>query len=123
MELAPKPGLPRSYPEEAPPMTLGSCYELLHVYHSTDTTVARLAVERLDSSNAEARSGRLAEAAGASGRRQFRLDLGGVRYVSSEPLGKLVALHRQVRAAGGRLVLENVTPLVYEVLAATRLTR
>jgi anti-anti-sigma factor len=104
-------------------MPLGLCLELLHIYHSTETTVARLTVARLDSSNAEALGRQFAELAGTSGRRHLRLDLGTVRYISSEPLGKLVSLYRQVRAAGGRLVLENVTPLVYEVLTATQLTR
>ena len=45
-----------------------------------------------------------------------------VESVSSVGLGKLIGLHKRVRAAGGLLTLCNVTPFVHEVLEVTRLT-
>jgi anti-anti-sigma regulatory factor len=36
-------------------------------------------------------------------------------------LGKLVGLHKRVRAAGGELTLLNVAGVVYEVFEVTRL--
>jgi anti-anti-sigma factor len=49
------------------------------------------------------------------------LDLAAVNYVSSEDLGALIALHKQVQGTGGRLTLLNVRPLVSGVLSVTRL--
>ena len=43
-----------------------------------------------------------------------------VHAVAAE-LSRLVALHKRVRAAGGELVLANVTDPVYEVICLTRL--
>ena len=51
----------------------------------------------------------------------LRLDLRAIRYATSSALGKLVGLHRRLRAAGGRLVLCGPTPEVAEVLSVTRL--
>jgi anti-anti-sigma factor len=56
-------------------------------------------------------------------RPRLRLDFGAVRFLTSTALGKLVALHTRVRAAGGRLVLVNLTDLVYEVFEVSRLTQ
>jgi anti-sigma B factor antagonist len=51
----------------------------------------------------------------------LKLDLQGIRYVTSTALGALVAFNRRVRLAGGTLALSNVGPFVREVLALTRL--
>src|SRR5262249_62074747 len=39
-----------------------------------------------------------------------------------QSLGKLVTLHKELRAVGGELILYNVTPEVHEVFAVARLT-
>jgi anti-sigma B factor antagonist len=49
------------------------------------------------------------------------VDLQDVRYLTSTALGKLVALHKRVKAAGGRLTLMGVGDHVYEVFRVTRL--
>lgn len=49
------------------------------------------------------------------------LDLNGIRYLTSTVLGTLVSFNRRVRSAGGRFVLENVSPFVHEALVITRL--
>jgi CheY-like chemotaxis protein len=46
-----------------------------------------------------------------------------VKFLTAAALGKLVALHRQLRNAGGRLTLGNVRLLVYEVFRVVRLTQ
>ena len=51
----------------------------------------------------------------------LRLELAAIRYATSTALGKLVGLHRRLRAAGGRLVLCGPSPAVAEVLGVTRL--
>jgi anti-anti-sigma factor len=52
---------------------------------------------------------------------RLRLDLGQVRYLTSTALAHLLDLHMRVRAAGGELVLANVTDPVFEVIHLTRL--
>jgi anti-anti-sigma factor len=50
------------------------------------------------------------------------VDLARVTYLTSAALEEFLALHRRVRACGGQLTVENVTPQVYEVFEITRLT-
>jgi anti-anti-sigma factor len=55
--------------------------------------------------------------------KQIHLDCDEVTSFSSEVLGTLVGLQKRVKDAGGRLRLFNVSPDLYEVLAASRLDR
>jgi anti-anti-sigma regulatory factor len=80
--------------------------------------VVRLPAGALTEEAVEA-AARLVEGAG---RRDAVLDLGCVGRPTAGGLGRLVALHTRLRAAGGGLALCNVGPPVYEALAATRLT-
>jgi anti-anti-sigma factor len=49
------------------------------------------------------------------------LDLADVDALTAAALGRLVVLYRRLRRDGGRLVLANVSPLLHEVFAVTRL--
>jgi anti-anti-sigma factor len=51
------------------------------------------------------------------------LDLAGIDYITSTPLGTLVSLNRRLRALGGGLAVTNVGPKVREVLSVTRLDK
>jgi anti-anti-sigma factor len=55
------------------------------------------------------------------GRPEVVVDLAGVGFAGSAALGNFVAIHRQARQRGGRLVLCNVDPTVREVLRASKL--
>ncbi len=61
----------------------------------------------------------------AHGRKQGRpelvIDLGGVGFAGSASLGSFVALHREARQNGGRLIFCNVEPTVHEVFRASKL--
>jgi anti-sigma B factor antagonist len=61
---------------------------------------------------------RLIEGRGAC---RLRLNLEQVRYLTSTALGRFVALHKRLSAAGGQLTLLNVAEPVYELFALTRL--
>ncbi len=50
------------------------------------------------------------------------LDFAGVTGMGSRMIGQLAALHKQVRAAGGRLTLCNVRPEIAEVIETCKLT-
>jgi hypothetical protein len=45
-----------------------------------------------------------------------------VDYLTGTGLGRLVALYKRLRAAGGRLSLRNVGGVLHDALALTRLT-
>ena len=55
------------------------------------------------------------------GRPDVVVDLSGVGFAGSAALGNFVAIHRQTKQHGGRLVLCNVDPTVREVLRASKL--
>ncbi len=57
------------------------------------------------------------------GRRRLVLSLAGVARFNSSLLGKLIALHKKVRTAGGKLVLCAPPPELRRVLESTQLTR
>src|SRR3954447_19619054 len=55
------------------------------------------------------------------GRRKILLNFSNVEYLSSAALGKLITLNKKVNGAGGRLVLCNIDPNIYEVFKITKL--
>ena len=92
----------------------------LHIARDGDgVTVSFPAGTALADAHVEALARRLP--ALIAGDHALTLDLGGVATISSAALGKLLGLHRAVRAAGGRLTLLNPTPGVRRVLRLTRL--
>jgi anti-anti-sigma factor len=52
---------------------------------------------------------------------RLELDLGNVTYLNSSALRLLLRLHKRLRDRGGRLVVANLAPQVYEVFEVTRL--
>jgi len=50
------------------------------------------------------------------------IDLAGVNSLGSRMIGQLASLHRQVKAAGGRLALCNVRPEIAEVMETCKMT-
>jgi anti-sigma B factor antagonist len=57
------------------------------------------------------------------GLRKLLLNFGNVEYLSSAALGKLITLNKKLQAVGGRLVLCNIDPQIYEVFEITRLDK
>lgn len=57
------------------------------------------------------------------GRMKILLNFGNVEYLSSAALGKFITLNKKVQAAGGKLILCNIDPQIYEVFQITRLDR
>jgi anti-anti-sigma factor len=49
------------------------------------------------------------------------LDCSGLTYASSSMLGKLISLHKEVKAQGGKLTLCALTPTVKEVMSVMKL--
>src|SRR5579864_7266083 len=55
--------------------------------------------------------------------RHLFLDFRNVECINSSELGTLITLHKNMKAAGGRLSLVNVNQHIGEVLARTKLTK
>ncbi|MFQ3651178.1 MAG: STAS domain-containing protein, partial [Gemmataceae bacterium] len=51
------------------------------------------------------------------------LNFRNVKYLSSAALGKLIALNKKVKSAGGSLVLSNINPEIIEVFEITKLDK
>jgi anti-anti-sigma factor len=56
-------------------------------------------------------------------RRKIRLDFDQVTQLSSAALGKFITFNKKVYSTGGRLVLCNLNPKIYEVFATTKLDK
>ena len=94
---------------------------LLQVAQAGEVTLATITTPELGELSVHAVAAELSRLVDGRARPRLRLDVGQVRYLTSPALGRLVALHKRVRAAGGELVLANVTDPVYEVICLTRL--
>ena len=57
------------------------------------------------------------------GRRKLLLNFGNVEYLSSAALGKFITLNKKVNQAGGKLILCNIDPQIYEVFEITKLNK
>jgi anti-anti-sigma factor len=96
--------------------------EPLEVTRSGDRTIARFVrLTSLNEYHADLVGKQLLALADAPGTRFVTLDLGNVEYVTSTILGHLVALHKRLQGAGGRLTLAGVRPAVQDILRVTQL--
>ena len=98
-----------------------SRYDSLHVESSDGLVLVKMNAKRLDESNAEVVGEQLFRLVDELGPSTLQLDLGGVEYLSSGGLGKIVGLHNRVRSGGRHLSLTNVREPVYEVFLVTHL--
>src|ERR671923_1144530 len=88
----------------------------LEVEDIGDVTVVNFVDKKiLDEQNIQIIGDQLFSLVDESGRRKLLLNFGNVEYLSSAALGKLVALNKKLQAAGGRLILCNIAPQIYEV--------
>src|SRR5580698_1940584 len=55
------------------------------------------------------------------GRRKVLLNFKNVEFLSSAALGKLITMNRKLQSAGGKLVLCEIDPQIYEVFEITKL--
>lgn len=57
------------------------------------------------------------------GRRKVLLNFANVSYLSSAALAKLITLNKKLLQVGGKLILCNIDPQIYEVFEITRLNK
>ena len=94
---------------------------LLHVTAVRKTTIARVVTDDLGEDAVHAVGEQLSRLVEGLDPLDLVVDLEDVRFLTSTALGKLLALHKRLRAAGGRLRLTGVGDPVYEVFRVTRL--
>ena len=56
-------------------------------------------------------------------RRKILLNFTNVEYLSTVAFGKFITLQKKLRVAGGRLVLCNIHPEIYDVFEITKLNK
>jgi anti-sigma B factor antagonist len=93
----------------------------LRTENAEDFVVVKLSTSDLSEANVQTSAEELFGLVDGQPRPRLGLDLGDVHYLTSTALGKFVALHKRLRAAGGQLVLANPTDLVREIFEVSRL--
>ncbi len=89
-----------------------------------DVTVVNFVDRKiLDEQNIQIISDQLFSLVHEMGRRKLLLNCGNVEYLSGAALAKLITLNKNLQSAGGRLVLCNIAPQIYEVFEITKLNK
>lgn len=96
----------------------------LEVEDIGDVTVINFVDKKiLDEQNIQVIGEQLFSLVDQEGRRKLLLNFGNVEYLSSAALGKLITLNKKLQTAGGRLILCNIDPQIYEVFEITKLDK
>jgi anti-sigma B factor antagonist len=96
----------------------------LEVEDVGDVTVVNFTDRKiLDEQNTQLIGEQLFSLVDESGRKKILLNFGNVEYLSSAALGKLITLNKKLQAAGGKLILCNIDPQIYEVFEITKLNK
>jgi len=105
-------------------MTPDSDYLLLQVKTVDGVTVARITTPELwGDKQIGALSAELMHLTDDLSAPKLLLDFAAVTGLGSRMIGQLASLHKQVKAAGGRLALCNVCPDIAEVIETCKLTK
>lgn len=89
-----------------------------------DVTVVNFVDRKiLDEQNIQVIGDQLFSLVDQEGLRKLLLNFSNVEYLSSAALGKLITLNKKLQAAGGRLILCNIDPQIYEVFEITKLDK
>jgi anti-anti-sigma factor len=103
-------------------MSFHFCSHPWEVRDIDDGTLVKLTSRDLEKETIPVLVDDLFELVQESGQPNLYLDLGGIRVMASIVLGKLLSLDLKLRAQGGRLILTDLDPFLYQMFQATRLT-
>ena len=96
----------------------------LEVEDIGDITVVNFVDKKiLDEQNIQVIGEQLFQLVDELGRRKILLNFKNVEFLSSAALGKLITLNRKLQSAGGKLVLCEIDPQIYEVFEITKLNK
>jgi anti-anti-sigma factor len=102
-------------------MSFHFCSHSWEVRDMHDGTLVTLTARDLDKETVPVLVEDLYELASESGQPNLYLDLAAIHQFASVVLGKLLALDTKLREHGGRLVLLNLDPFVYQQFQITRI--
>lgn len=103
-------------------MTTRTVSRWFTVEEAGDVTVVRFAQASILEDEVVARiREQLFDMVDGEGRRLFVLNFSRVKGLASRMLGQLVALHKRLQEVGGRLVLCEATPFLYEFFETANL--
>ncbi|MHC4406756.1 MAG: STAS domain-containing protein [Planctomycetota bacterium] len=88
-----------------------------------EVTVVGFRDQRIDDTGIQELAEDLFQVVEAEGREKLLLNFAAVAFLSSAVLGKLITLHKKVKAQGGVLKMCNVRPEILDVFTITRLDR
>jgi anti-sigma B factor antagonist len=96
----------------------------LEVEDIGDITVVNFVDKKiLDEQNIQVIGEQLFSLVDELGRRKVLLNFKNVEFLSSAALGKLITMNRKLQSAGGKLVLCEIDPQIYEVFEITKLNK
>jgi anti-sigma B factor antagonist len=96
----------------------------LEVEDIGDITVVNFVDKKiLDEQNIQVIGEQLFSLVDELGRRKVLLNFKNVEFLSSAALGKLITMNRKLQSAGGKLVLCEIDPAIYEVFEITKLNK
>jgi len=96
----------------------------LEVEDIGDVTVVNFTDRKiLDEQNIQMIGEQLFSLVDEAGCKKILLNFGNVEYLSSAALGKLITLNKKLQTAGGKLILCNIDPQIYEVFEITKLNK
>ena len=105
-------------------MSAQSRRQKLEVEDIGDVTVVNFVDKKiLDEQNIQVIGEQLFRLVDDLGRIKLLLNFGNVEYLSSAALGKLITLNKKVNTAGGKLIMCNIAPNIYEVFEITKLNK
>src|SRR5438270_10833993 len=87
----------------------------LETEHIGDVTVVNFVDRKiLDEQNIQVIGDQLFSLVDSDGMRKLLLNFGNVEYLTTDALGKLIKLNKKLQGVGGRLVLLNIDPQIYQ---------
>lgn len=96
----------------------------LEVEEVGDVTVVSFTDRKiLDEQNIQLIGEQLFSLVDESHRKKVLLNFANVDYLSSAALGKLITMNKKTQGIGGKLVLCNIAPQIYEVFEITKLNK
>ena len=89
-----------------------------------DVTVVNFVDRKiLDEQNIQVIGEQLFSLVEEEGMKKILLNFSNVEYLSSAALGKLISLNKKLQGVGGRLILCNIDPQIFEVFEITKLDK
>ena len=96
----------------------------LEVEDIGDVTVVSFTDKKiLDEQNIQIIGEQLFSLVDEEGFKKVLLNFSNVEYLSSAALGKLITLNKKLQGVGGKLILCNIDPQIFEVFEITKLDR